>query len=62
MSKYPIPTNPRQKSDLIAFIAVLATGTSLIIIGHATPTALATAATALTALYAGWKNRRPPNQ
>ena len=59
MPKYPIPTNPRQKTDLIAFIAVLATGTSLIIVGHMTPTALAAA---LTALYAGWKNRRPPNQ
>jgi hypothetical protein len=59
MSKYPTPREPRQKTDLIAFLAVLATGGTLITVGHMTPTALVTTATALTALYSAWKNHRP---
>lgn len=60
MPKYPTPWNPRQWTDLIAFLAILATGTTLIAVDHLTPGALITTATAMTALLMAWKNHQPP--
>lgn len=57
MTQYPSSKDPRWQSDLTAFIAVLAIGGALIVVGHLTPTALTTVSTALATLYAAWKVR-----
>ena len=44
--------------SLVAFISVLITGILLVTFGHLTAGGLATASTALVALYAGWTSIR----
>ena len=48
-----------QLADLVAFIAVLATGVVLLTIGHLTASALTTGVAALVALFSAWRYRRP---
>ena len=62
-----MPQNPKngdrnQLADLVAFIAVLATGVVLLTIGHLTASALTTAVAALVALFSAWRYRRPPRE
>ncbi len=58
MATIPPGDNRRDRSDLIAFLAVLATGAALILIGHVTAGGLTSASTALVALYGAWKRTR----
>jgi hypothetical protein len=58
-SKQLLPrTDPRQWADLIAFLAVLATGVILIIFGHMTVGSLTTACGALVGVYGAWRHFR----
>ncbi|GGS34296.1 hypothetical protein Snoj_01250 [Streptomyces nojiriensis] len=43
--------------DLAVFLAILATGVVLVLVGHASPEALAGYASALAGLYAAWHHR-----
>jgi hypothetical protein len=45
-------------ADLIAFLAVLATGVILIIFGHMTAGSLTSACAALVAVYGAWRRLR----
>jgi hypothetical protein len=60
MSKLSGSKAPRDHSgdwpNLLAFIAVLATGVLLIILGHMTAGGLTTACAALAGVYASWSN------
>jgi hypothetical protein len=58
MSKLSGNNAPRDWSDLIAFVAVLATGILLIIFGHLTAGSLTTACAALAGVYAAWRRFR----
>jgi uncharacterized oligopeptide transporter (OPT) family protein len=51
------PQSPRGWWDLLAFIAVLVTGISLIVFGHVTVVGLSIACTALVGLFAAWRGR-----
>jgi hypothetical protein len=52
-----IPPNRKSRdwSDLIVFLAVLATGTVLVILGHLTAGELASVSAALVALFGTWR-------
>ncbi|MFJ3176321.1 hypothetical protein ACIPJK_36900 [Streptomyces roseus] len=54
-----IPVAPRRgfPVDLTAFLAILATGITLVLVGHVSPEALAGYASALAGLYAAWHHR-----
>lgn len=54
----PPADKPRDWSDLIVFLAVLATGTVLIVLGHVTAGGLASVCAALIALYGAWRRFR----
>ncbi|WP_406087712.1 hypothetical protein [Streptomyces virginiae] len=43
--------------DLAVFLAILATGVVLVLVGHVSPAALAGYASALAGLYAAWHHR-----
>ncbi|MFE5491368.1 hypothetical protein ACFQ8S_00335 [Streptomyces virginiae] len=43
--------------DLVVFVAILATGVVLILVGRVSPEALAGYASALAGLYAAWHHR-----
>ncbi|MFF3091822.1 hypothetical protein ACFVRB_43350 [Streptomyces nojiriensis] len=43
--------------DLAVFLAILATGVILVLVGHVSPEALAGYASALAGLYAAWHHR-----
>ena len=58
MSKIPPEGNRHQWPDLVAFVAVLATGIMLTVLGHVTGGSLTTACAALVGLYAAWKHLR----
>jgi hypothetical protein len=49
---------PREWADLIAFVAVLATGILLIVFGHLTAGGLTTACAALVGVYGAWRHFR----
>jgi hypothetical protein len=49
----------RPHTDLVAFIAVLATGVTLVALGLS-PESLAAVTVALTGLHASWRAVRPP--
>jgi len=55
MSKIPSASARRDWLDLIAFLAVLATGVLLITFGHLTVGSLTTVCAALVGLYAAWR-------
>lgn len=57
----PRPRIPRLWVDLIAFLAVLALGGLLIVLGHVTAGSLTAACVALGGLYAVWQRQRPPD-
>ncbi|MFE1794033.1 hypothetical protein ACFW7J_37470 [Streptomyces sp. NPDC059525] len=59
----PIRRDPRGSFpvELLVFLAILATGIILILVGHVSPEALAGYASALTGLYAAW-HHRPRNE
>jgi hypothetical protein len=44
--------------DLIVFLAILAAGTVLVVLGHVTAEQLAAVCAALAALYGGWRATR----
>lgn len=48
-----------QLPDLIAFLAVVISGTLLVIFGHLTPGAIAAYAAGLAALFTAWRHRGP---
>lgn len=52
-----MPSHSRTQ-DLIAFVASLATGTALVVLG-VPPESLTAVAVALAALYAVWRGARP---
>jgi hypothetical protein len=54
----PPGDKPRDWSDLIVFLAVLATGIVLIVLGHMTAGGLTSACAALVALYGAWRRFR----
>jgi hypothetical protein len=58
MNKAPSREPQSGWADLLAFVAVLATGAALIIAGHVTTGGLATASIALVGLYAAWRRYR----
>jgi hypothetical protein len=58
VSKLPSPAGPPQWVDLIAFMAVLATGNLLIVLGHLTVPGVASVCGALTGVYAVWRHSR----
>jgi hypothetical protein len=49
----------RKREDLIAFLAILATGLLLILVGHVAAAALEGFAVVVAALYGLWKSRGP---
>jgi hypothetical protein len=51
------PPSPHGWWDLLAFIAVLVTGISLIVFGHVTVVGLPMACAALVGLFAAWRGR-----
>ncbi|MFE1869994.1 hypothetical protein ACFW9N_03700 [Streptomyces sp. NPDC059496] len=56
-----MPSRPTPRGsfpvDLVVFLAVLATGGVLVLVGHVSPEALAGYASALAGLYAAWHHR-----
>jgi hypothetical protein len=59
---HPDPSPPSGWPDLIAFMAVLATGTLLVLFGHVASGGLTTACVALGGLYAAWWRFRRPRR
>ncbi|MEW1635445.1 hypothetical protein AB0469_15370 [Streptomyces sp. NPDC093801] len=55
MSVRPVPRS--FPVELTAFLAILATGVILVLIGHVSPEALAGYASALAGLHAAWHHR-----
>ncbi|MER7828068.1 hypothetical protein ABTX85_36550 [Streptomyces sp. NPDC096097] len=55
----PIRRTPRGSFpvDLAVFLAILATGVVLVLVGHVSPEALAGYASALAGLHAAWHHR-----
>ncbi|MFJ8162351.1 hypothetical protein ACIRBY_15660 [Streptomyces sp. NPDC096136] len=55
----PIRRAPRGSFpvELVVFLAILATGVVLVLVGHVSPEALAGYASALGGLYAAWRHR-----
>jgi hypothetical protein len=51
----PSPTPPPRWVDLIAFVAVLATGILLIVLGHLTATGVTSVCVAIVGLYGAWR-------
>jgi hypothetical protein len=58
VSNLPSPAGSPQWEDLIAFVAVLATGVLLIVLGHLTATEVTTVCAAIVGLYAAWRRFR----
>jgi hypothetical protein len=58
MSKLPSPAGSPQWTDLIAFVAVLATGILLIVLGHLTATGVTSVCAAVVGLYGAWRRFR----
>ena len=58
MSNVPPGKNRREWPDLIALLAVLATGTVLVVIGHVPVAGLTTACAALVGLLGAWRHFR----
>ncbi|MBT2546387.1 hypothetical protein J7E99_38435 [Streptomyces sp. ISL-44] len=56
-----MPSRPAPRGsfpvDLAVFLAILATGGILVLVGHVSPEALAGYASALAGLYAAWHHR-----
>jgi hypothetical protein len=61
-SSSPDPGPPSPWPDLIAFVAVLVTGTLLVLFGHVATGGLTTACVALGGLYAAWWRFRRPRR
>ena len=55
MNKLSTDRASRDWVDLIALIAILATATMLIVLGHVTAGSLVTVCAALVTLYEGWR-------
>jgi hypothetical protein len=51
----PSPTPSPRWVDLIAFVAVLATGILLIVLGHLTATGVTSVCAAIVGLYGAWR-------
>ncbi len=49
---------PREWADLIAFVAVLATGIVMIVLGHLTTGGMTTVCAALVGVYGAWRHFR----
>jgi hypothetical protein len=62
VSAVPDPGPPSGWPDLIAFMAVLATGTLLVLFGHVASGGLTTACLALGGLFAAWWRFRKPRR
>lgn len=58
----PDPGPPSGWPDLIAFVAVLATGTLLVLFGHVATGGLTTTCLALSGLFAAWWRFRRPRR
>jgi len=58
MGKLPPPAGSPQWTDLIAFVAVLATGILLIVLGHLTATGVTSVCAAVVGLYGAWRRFR----
>jgi hypothetical protein len=58
VSKLPSTTAPPQWADLIAFLAVLATGILLTVLGHLTAAGVTSVCAAIVGLYATWRRFR----
>jgi hypothetical protein len=55
MGKVPSPGGSTQWADLIAFLAVLAAGILLIVVGHLTAAEVTSVCAAVAGLYAAWR-------
>ena len=60
MAKLPSADPQRDWPELIAFIGVLAAGTSLIIFGHMSAAGLSTVCAAMVGLFTAFKTLRTP--
>ena len=58
MRKLSPPRMSREWADLIAFVAVLATGIVLIVFGHLTTGGMTTVCAALVGVYGAWRHFR----
>lgn len=58
MDKLPPPRVPREWPDLIAFVAVLATGIALIVLGHLTAGGVTSVCAALVGVFGAWRRFR----
>ena len=58
MTKLSGKNRSRDRSDLIAFVAVLAAGVLLIVLGHLTTGGLTTVCAALAGIYGAWRRFR----
>jgi hypothetical protein len=58
MSKLPSPVPPSEWTDLIAFTAVLATGSLLVLVGHLTVAGVTSVCAAIVGLYGAWRHFR----
>jgi len=58
VDKLPPARTPHEWADLIAFIAVLATGIALIVLGHLTAGGVTTVCAALVGVFAAWQRFR----
>jgi hypothetical protein len=58
VAKLPPASTSRDWTDLAAFVAVLATGVLLIVLGHLTTGGLTTVCAALVGVYGAWKHFR----
>lgn len=58
MSNVSPDKDPREWPSLFAFVAVLATGAVLLLVGHLTVAALTTACAAMVGLYLAFHHRR----
>jgi hypothetical protein len=55
MSKLSSPTGSSRWADLIAFVAVLATGVLLTVLSHLTGAGVTSVCAALVGLYGAWR-------
>lgn len=55
MAKLPSPGASPRWADLIAFVAVLATGIMLIVLGHLTAGGVTSVCAALVGVYGAWR-------
>ena len=62
MNKIPVPVPPRDRTDLIAFILVLAVAVSLAMTGRLTSSDVTMMTAAVAGLLAAWiRLRQPPS-